>query len=444
MQNNMNEYIDVGQLRVGLYVHLDLGWMDHPFGMSNFKLKDEDQISKIKKIGLKKLRYDPKRSDCEPLPIPRVNLNTGNVSDVNLQADPVLLTDNNVQNGSAANDPNGTASELQQQRLERLRQLNRALDESEKSFIAAGNTARTALKNMLTQPKQSITEAESLVNAMVDCALNQNEIAIQAINGSRSNDSNYVHSLNVTVLTLMMARSLSISEADSRELAMAALFHDIGKMEIPDKILLKKDTLTKSEQSYYEQHSELGARMAKQSGLSDRVARIILQHHECADSTGYPKHLKAEQTDPLARLVAMINGYDNLCNPGNGTAGRTPYEALAHMFANQRSKYDEVLLKHLIKSLGVYPPGSIVQLSNGLHGVVIAVNPGKPLRPYVMLHDALAQRHPPPILDLREEPSINITICMKPSQLPEDALNYLNPRKRISYFIDQDLQAPAA
>ena len=69
MQSNQPHFIEVGQLQIGLYVHLDLGWMDHPFTLSNFKLKDEEQILKIKKIGLKKLRYDPKRSDCEPLPV---------------------------------------------------------------------------------------------------------------------------------------------------------------------------------------------------------------------------------------------------------------------------------------------------------------------------------------------------------------------------------------
>ena len=70
MRTNAPNFIDVSQLRIGLYVHLDLGWMDHPFTLSNFKLNDEKQIDTIQKIGLKKLRYDPKRSDCEPLPEP--------------------------------------------------------------------------------------------------------------------------------------------------------------------------------------------------------------------------------------------------------------------------------------------------------------------------------------------------------------------------------------
>jgi hypothetical protein len=179
--------------------------------------------------------------------------------------------------------------------------------------------------------------------------------------------------------------------------------------------------------------------MAKQAGLPDRIAKLILQHHEHADGTGYPKRIKTEQTDPLARLLALVNVYDNLCNPNNTAIAKTPYEALAHMFANQRSKLDESLIKRLIKSLGIYPPGSIVQLSTGIHAIVIAGNPNKPLRPFIMLHDPLTDRHEPLIIDLREEPNINISICLRPNQLPPDVFNYLNPRKRISYFFDAEL-----
>lgn len=456
MQNNQN-FIDVGQLRVGLFIHLDLGWMDHPFTVSNFKVKDEEQISKIKKIGLKKLRYDPQRSDCEPLPV----VSRGSDKALSTLTDAPVTADNeqeaavaaltdqdnagSIANGelSGLNSEEQAAKLQQEQRAERLRQLHRMLDEKEKKFISVGNVARVAMKNIISQPKQSLAESEQLVNEMVSCTLSEGEIAIHAINGNRSDDKNYLHSLNVTVLSLMMARSLSVSEEDARMLGMAALFHDIGKMEIPDKILMKIDALTKSEQAFYEQHSEFGARIVKQAGMSDRIAKVVLQHHELADGTGYPKHLKLEQTDPLARVISLISSYDNLCNPRNIMTARTPYEALAHMFANMRSKFDEALLKHLIKSLGIYPPGSIVQLSNGLHGIVISVNPNKPLRPFVMVHDALTDRHSPLIIDLREEPSINICVCLRPNQLPEEALNYLNPRKRVSYFIDADLVTSA-
>lgn len=420
MQSNPHHFIDVSQLQVGIYVHLDLGWMDHPFTLSNFKVKDEEQISIIKKTGLKKLRYDPNRSDCPPLPI-KVDVST---SSSETAASPIVA--------DAVNNAANT------QKL-RLKELHHAINECEKKFINTSNIAKQVTRNILTDPSTSIEQAALIVNDMVDIALMEGDVAVHALNGNRSSDANYVHPLNVTVLALIMAKSVEMTKEDARLLGMAALFHDIGKAEISDKILLKKDLLTKSEQAHYEQHSEIGARMAQEVGLPVRIGKVILQHHEHADGSGYPKHLRGEQTDRLARLIALVNGYDNLCNPNNFALAKTPYEALAHMYANQRAKYDESLLKRLIKSLGIYPPGSIVQLSTGSYATVISVNPNKPLRPYVMLHDPLTDRLEPQIMDLREEPSININACLRPNQLPADVLEYLNPRKRISYYMDADL-----
>lgn len=425
MQSNQPHFIEVGQLQVGLYVHLDLGWMDHPFTLSNFKLKDEEQILKIKKIGLKKLRYDPKRSDCEPLPVaPATPAST---------ATSAVETDNSI--STAAKDEAPVIPST----AERLVQLHRAIDENEKKFVIASDMTRQITHNILADPEASIEQANVMINDMVDTALMEGDVAIHALNGNNSSDQNYQHPLNVTVLALMMAKSIEMSKEDVRLLGMAALFHDIGKAEIADHILMKKEPLTKSEQSHYEQHCEIGARMAQEVGLPVRVGKIILQHHEHADGTGFPNRLNNEQTDPLARLVALANGYDNLCNPNNHALAKTPYEALAHMYAHQRTKFDESLLKHLIKSLGIYPPGSIVQLSTGVHAIVISANPHKPLRPYVMLHDPLADRKAPRILDLRQEPNINISACLRANQLPPDVRSYLNPRTKISYFMETEL-----
>lgn len=417
MQTHEPHFIDVAQLQVGIYVHLDLGWLDHPFKLSNFKLMNEAQIEQIKNIGVKKLRYDPSRSDCTPLPI----------TDTSPTPTPVA-SPTNASNTKAINP-----------KVARLAQLQQAIAETEQAFVAASETAQQVTSNLLSAPQKSIQQATSLINEMTDTALMEADVAIHAINGNSSSDSNYQHSLNVTVLALMMARSIEMPKEDVRLLGLAAIFHDIGKAEIASNILNKKDTLTISEQMHYEQHSQIGARMAKEVGLPTRVAKIILHHHEHSDGTGYPARLSSNDIDPLARLVALANAYDNLCNPMNLALARTPYETLAYMYSHQRSKYDESLLKHLIKELGIYPPGSIVQLSTGLYGIVVSSNPSKPLRPYVMVHDTFVNRQNPRIIDLREEPKINIISCIRARQLPSETLAYLNPRNKVSYFINANM-----
>ncbi|MCB4810437.1 HD-GYP domain-containing protein [Methylovorus menthalis] len=425
MNPQQNHFIDVNQLRVGLYVHLDLGWMDHPFTFSNFKLKDEEQIATIKKVGLKRLRYDPHRSDCDPLPLPEpIRSPRGPL--VEPPVEPIAETAHHDRHQP---DP-----------AQRLQQLQHALDESEKKFLAAANVAKQVTRNILTQTQTSMQQANTLIEGMVDSVLGESDVAIYAMSGNRSGDEHFNHPLNVTTLALMLSKSMDMTEEQARILGLAALFHDIGKIEIPNRLLMKTEPLTKAEQSFMEQHSEIGARIAKQCGMSAEVVELILHHHECADGTGYPKRLKQNDTSLLARLLAIVNVYDNLCNPALTVKALTPYEALAYMFAHQRSKFDESLLKRLIKCLGVYPPGSVVQLSTGLHGIVVSVNMDKPLRPFVMVHDPASQTEESQLIDLRDDPSLNISLCLKPSQLPDDAMEFLKPRKRLSYFISKDNQ----
>jgi len=423
MNNSADLIINVEQLRVGLYIHLDLGWMDHPFTLSNFKLDDETQIQKIKSIGLKQLRYDPHRSDCLPLPPAQKNSLVEAVK-ADEPANPKAAT------------VVETPSEADLKKA-KLKQLQRAIDESEKKFVVASDMVKSINRNLLSAPKICIEQANSLINDMVETALMEGDIAIHALNGNRSSDTHFQHALNVTVLSLMLAKSVAMSKEDARLLGIASLIHDIGKAEISDKILLKKDALTHSEMMHYQQHAEYGARMIKDLKLPMRLGKLILQHHEYSDGSGYPAKLKGDQIDPLARILVLANAYDNLCNPVNPEQAKTPYEALASLFAKQRSKFDEDLLKRLIKSLGVYPPGSVVKLSDHRFATVVSVNPNQPLRPYVMVHtqddraDAL-------ILDLREETMLNITHCIKPSQLPAETLQHMTPRKRVSYFLDRD------
>jgi putative nucleotidyltransferase with HDIG domain len=407
------------QLRVGLYIHLDLGWMDHPFTFSNFKIRNEGQIAQIKALGLKQLRYDPLRSDCEP----------------SAQAPAVAAVSAPQETPAVADSPAEEKEAFETQRLEELRQ---AVHECEQKFAQAANTVIRIEREIHITPPKSMAEAHALVDSMLESLLTEGDVVLHAMNDRRGMAEQYSHSLNVTVLAMILAKSLDMSEEEVRHLAMGALFHDIGKSQIPDRVTRKTDPLTKSELALIHEHCLFGAKFAENFKLDPRVGLIILQHHECIDGSGYPSKLKGEEIDRLARIVAIVNTYDNLCNPLDLAAAMTPYEALANMFSRQRAKLDPSILKLLIKSMGVYPPGSIVRLSSGDHGMVISVNPSKPLRPCVMLHLPDIPRRTPMLIDLGEEASLSITHCLRPSQLPKEALDYLSPGKRISYYFDKE------
>ena len=156
------------------------------------------------------------------------------------------------------------------------------------------------------------------------------------------------------------------------------------------------------------------------------------------DGSGYPNGLKGEEIDPLARVLGLVNAYDRLCNPASHQEAMTPYGALSYLFASERKKYDGTILNLMIKSLGVYPPGSVVQLSDGVYGIVILVNPQKLLRPYIMLHDKRAERHTPSMLDLGAEVDTSISKCVRVDQLPPEVAEYLQCRKKLSYYFSTE------
>lgn len=413
MDNKEQHYILPSQLCVGLYVHLDLSWMHHPFALSSFKIKEQAQVTTIQGMGLSRVRYDPLRSDCQPLAL------DSSIAPPQPEK-PVVIP-----------EPEGSDDV----RVIRARQLNQAINDCEKGFVKATGAARQISKHMESSPEEAAIEADILIKGMVDSLLTEGDVIIQAMDGSRLGDETYFHPLNVTVLSLMLAKSLDMTAEDSHCLGLAALFHDAGKSQVPDSVLMNPGPLTKAEQSLLQQHCQFGADLVRKAGLPERIAQIIMQHHECADGSGYPAGLRGDEIDPLARILSLVNAYDRLCNPNHHTEeAMTPYGALSYLFANERKKYDGPMLNLLIKSLGVYPPGSIVLLNDGIYGVVVSVNPQKLLRPFILLHDRRADRNSPNILDLGEETDTSISKCLRAEQLPKDVAEYLQCRQRLSYF----------
>jgi hypothetical protein len=114
----------------------------------------------------------------------------------------------------------------------------------------------------------------------------------------------------------------------------------------------------------------------------------------------------------------------------------TPADALARMFRREREKFDTGLLQHFIRCLGVYPPGSVVQLSNDAIGLVVNVNPGKLLQPTLMLYEPTVPKEEALTLDLNEEPELTVVRTLHPNSLTRAIHEYLSPRSRISYYAE--------
>ncbi|GAB4567729.1 MAG: DUF3391 domain-containing protein [Rhizobacter sp.] len=416
-------YAQPDQLCIGMHVHLDLSWVEHPFTFSSFKIKTPEQIGTIQSLGLKRVRYSPNKSDAEPL-TPSDALNT--------PASPA----------QAKHD-----SDLQylgkRARLERLAQQRAKAAACEREFLSSTRAIKSINQNMFAQPALVRQQADDLVKTMTDSMLMDADIAIQLMADKIGNEDVYYHSLNVALLSMMLAKEMEAPAAAIHLLGLAALFHDAGDADIPERIVRKPDALTRAEMVVLQQHCAYGVEIAKKLGLATEVQSVILQHHERVDGSGYPRGLQGPQLSLLSRIVAIVNAYDELCNPVNPAKALTPHEALSTLYAQQRERFDPQAMATFVRCMGVYPPGTLVALSNGVLALVVSVNTTRPLKPTVLVYDPAVPRSEAIVVDLEQDPEVTVVKTLKPQQLPPAVFDYLSPRKRTSYYFTAEPGKPA-
>lgn len=418
---NHDSFVTAQQLCVGLFVMLDLPWFKHNFTLNNFKIRNDEQLRELRELKLPRYRYDPQRCDAQALATLHDVPAVGEVTPA-AAAEPLRAS------ALEAEPPSRRLAQAKRQEM---------IANVERAFGKAASTMKNLNRNLLARPKETLEDMGGLVDQMVEAFLQSPETTLQVMGDKLGGEDVYFHSMNVTILAMMLAKEMGLDADAARDLGIGAMLHDIGLMEIPDRVLLTDpDDYNTAERNLRMMHVAYGGKIAAKLGLSPGATAVIAQHHEWVDGSGYPQGLRGEQMTDAAKLVSLVNYYDNLCNPVNIKKAMTPHKALSYMFAQCRAKFDAKALQLMIRSLGVYPPGSIVQLSNDALAMVTSVNPKKPLRPWVLVYDESVPKEEAPMLDLEQEPQLTISKSIAPGLLAPKALAYLNPRKRVTYFFD--------
>jgi putative nucleotidyltransferase with HDIG domain len=416
--------VDVHQLKIGMYVHLDVSWMAHPFATGSFRIASADQIATIQGLGVARVRWDPSRSDAGLLA--------------------AVAPAGEVAAATPALDPEAEMRTEAQRRHRALLAAQRAsLASCEREFHAAAKEFRHITDTAHSQPEAARERSEGLVQGFLDKIEGAHDTCIRLLSEA-AGDRNCTHSLNVTVVSMLLGRAMGLSDAELRDVGLGALLHDIGKTDLPDRVRWRDEHFTAAELQFYQEHVAHGVSLARKMKLSPQATLVIAQHHEQADGKGFPQRLPAERISAAARIVALVNRYDTLCNPLNPAKGLTPHEALSLIFAQMKSRFDALTLSAFIKMMGVYPPGSVVELTDGRFALVVSVNSARPLKPRVVVHDARVAAEDALIVDLETQPDLGVRRSLKPLQLPRAALDYLSPRQRICYFFERAVDAADA
>ncbi len=419
MEEGQSKVIDIRQLRKGMFIQLDLGWMDHPFSLNSFKIATDDQIQTILALGLKTIRYYPERSDPEPV-----------------APDSMSPAEDSV--------PPKVADAGQDEAVRQAYQFaaqRRRLAACERQFTDAARRYRKVAESVLHNAKAAHDDVAVLVGGTVDELLANEESVIRLLSESVGERSGQ-HPVNVMVISLLLGQALGLDRGGLLQLGTAALLHDMGKLELPDRFRTADENFSTAEYRIYQEHVARGGALAERMGLAPEVVSTIVQHHEMVDGSGFPSKLTGDRLQLASKILALVNRYDNFCNPARAVVALTPHEALSVIFAQMKARFDPTVLGAFIRMMGVYPPGSVVQLGNDRYALVVSVNSTRPLRPRVIIHDTSVPRGDAMVVDLETMPELGIRRSLKPSQLPKAALDYLSPRTRICYFFERAVEAP--
>ncbi|MDY7001827.1 MAG: DUF3391 domain-containing protein, partial [Thermodesulfobacteriota bacterium] len=296
--------IHVNQLVPGVYVELDLKDKRSPFLRKSFKIKDQKQIEKIKGLGLEQVTCILDKCDQLPLPPEKSKRKSGKGP-------------GKKQKEKAKTPVSKELLGLKKETLERNKERRERFAKCEKRYEKTVAQVVTLLRRVSGRSGEAAAEAAKVVDALAETFLSEQDVVMSLMSTRPGEDSKNYHALNVTVLAMMTGKELGLKAEAMHVLGMGALFHDIGKGRVPIHTMGKQGvtSMHRAEEKYYQEHPKLGAGIASDlPNFPQQSVRIILQHHEAVDGKGFPDKLPGDKISPYAKIVSIVDVYDNLLN----------------------------------------------------------------------------------------------------------------------------------
>lgn len=398
----MLKRIHIGHLDLGMYVHDFCGsWMDHPFWRAKFLLKDSKDLARIKAASIEEVWIDTSKG---------FDVAAGVRSVSREEADFQVETDFGMLDKlpPLQVDPPSPPSPPPAPRRARGRAAASMHSELQAAASICGE-ARQAMVSMFSEARMgkavNAENARSLVEEISDSVTRNPSALISLARLKTADDYTYMHSVAVCALMVALAKQINLNEEHTRVAGMAGLLHDLGKAVIPLAVLNKPGKLTNEEFTVIQSHPEQGYLLLKEGGsVEDAVLDACRHHHEKMDGSGYPDKLKGEEISLIARMTAICDVYDAITSDRPYKRGWDPAESLRRMAEWTKGHFDPRLFQAFVKSIGIYPVGSLVRLSSGRLGVVVEQGQKSLTSPKVKVFFSTKSdmRIPPAVIDLAD------------------------------------------
>jgi len=368
----------VDELKPGMYVsELDRPWLETPFLSQGFEIHDEQDITQIRKhcryvyVDIRRsTRFSPQYFQASAMAQSRA-----------LQDEDALIKQK-VRELSQQHRPSGPTRHTYADQT--------TFEEEIVQARSVEKEARTLLNEVLEDAIRgkalNLEMTRKVVGNMVDSVVRNPDALVCLSQLKDASEYTALHSIRTTIIALAFGRHLALSRDELTTLGTGVMLHDIGMSKVPKEILEKKTGLTPEEFSIMARHVQWGLEIVQASGgLPPGALDVIAQHHERGDGQGYPQQRKGAAIAPAGMIGAIVDVYDAITSERNYGTALSAEDALKSMYEWRNKDFLPNLVEEFIRCMGIFPIGSLVELSNNTVGVVITINRARRLKPKVAL-----------------------------------------------------------
>jgi len=359
----MDRKVNVAHLKIGMYVsNLDRPWIDTPFLLEGFVINSEEDLTALNQY-------------CTYV---FIDTDRGIGASEYIEEAPRLKTNTYLERFLQDNK--------KKVEYTNTRSTKEEIPATQTALESASNQVAHIMEDVKSGKNLNIEAVRGVVEPILDSIIRNSEAYMWLSMMQKKSSYTYSHSVDNCALAIAFGRFMGLPKKDLRTLAIGLLMMDMGNVKVPEGILNKKGRLTEAEYRVVKKHVIHGVDILKKTqGMNEDIINIALTHHERFDGSGYPNALQGTQIPVYGRMAAIIDCYDAMTSNRPFSAAKSPYSALQNIYNWRGSAFQPELVEQFLQCMGVYPTGSLVEMTNGSVAIVLEQNLTQRMRPKIML-----------------------------------------------------------